>query len=322
MQRDSLLQALQECRARQPLNRQKELANERQAVEKCPEIGTLLEQRKYAILQGLQSAIRGIEVTSLPDETLRRSQRIQALLAQHGFPSDFLDPVYTCVLCKDTGYTGEHRKEFCSCVLRRSQEMISEQFAMADTDESFETFDDSVFSDESMPGLDISQREYAQVLRGRCEQYANQLPDSKPKNLLFYGRSGLGKTFLLRAVAKKAQQQGVAALSVTANTLLNAMRKAYFSHEEDGMRMFYETQLLLIDDLGTEPMWENITVEQLFALIDARFTSGLNTVISTNLSLSELQARYTERITSRLTDVRVCQPLRFLGNDIRKRRET
>jgi DNA replication protein DnaC len=69
-------------------------------------------------------------------------------------------------------------------------------------------------------------------------------------------------------------------------------------------------------------MWENITVEQLFALIDARFTSRLNTVISTNLSLSELQARYTERITSRLTDVRVCQPLRFLGNDIRKRRET
>ncbi len=320
MQRENLLQALQACRARQPINRQKEVENESLAVAKCPEIGVLLEQRKNAIMQGLQNAMRGIVQDNLPEETQKRSERIRALLLENGFPENFLDPVYTCTLCKDTGYTGEYKKEFCSCVLQHSQQLTSQAFAMPQTEETFETYDINVFSSTPLPGLDITQQEYALVLRKRCEDYANLLPHSQPPNLLFYGRSGLGKTFLLRAIAHRAQTQSIPSLCVTANTLLNAMRKAYFSHEEDGMALFYDTQLLLIDDLGTEPMWENITIEQLFALLDARFSSGKNTVISTNLTLTELQARYTERIASRLTDARLCQPLRFLGDDIRKRR--
>ena len=321
MQRENLLQALHACRAQQPINRQREVMHESTAVSKCPEIGVLLEQRKQAIMQGLQNAMSGIVQQKLPEETLQRSERIRTLLIENGFPEDYLDPIYTCSMCRDTGYTGEYKKEFCTCVLQHCQQLTSQTFAMPQTEETFEGYDITVFSNEPLPGLDITQQEYALVLRKRCEDYANQLPRSQPPNLLFYGRSGLGKTYLLRAIAQRAQEKGISTLSVTANTPLNAMRKFYFSHEAEGMALFYDTQLLLIDDLGTEPMWENITVEQLFALLDARFSSGKNTVISTNLTLTELQARYTERIASRLTDVRLCQSLRFLGDDIRKRRE-
>ena len=41
--------------------------------------------------------------------------------------------------------------------------------------------------------------------------------------------------------------------------------------------------LLLIDDLGTEPLMENITVTQLFNLLNERQNRGKHTVISTNL---------------------------------------
>ena len=77
--------------------------------------------------------------------------------------------------------------------------------------------------------------------------------------------------------------------------------------------------LLLIDDLGTEPLMENITVTQLFNLLNERQNAKRHTVISTNLSVLELKARYTERITSRLLDETSCKLVKFIGEDIRTR---
>ncbi len=77
--------------------------------------------------------------------------------------------------------------------------------------------------------------------------------------------------------------------------------------------------LLLIDDLGTEPLWENITLEQLFALIEYRMTHNKSTVFSTNLTLENLRERYTRRILSRLLDQRLSLVLQFQGQDVRLR---
>ena len=319
MNRDILRLSLQECRQQQVINRAKEEERLRAASNACPLIGQLVEGRRSAILSALQKALSGAAPDRLVEDTDQTNAKIKQLLIENGFPPDYLEPIYTCPLCHDTGFVGKHKKEFCDCVRRRCDQLLSGSLEMPDTKESFETFDLNVFSTEPMSGLDISQREYAEVLREKCEAYADTLPDSNVPNLLFYGKSGLGKTFLLRSIAKRAQERGIPALSVTANTLLNAIRKSYFSHEDSGLDIFYQTQLLLIDDLGTEPLWENITVEQLFALLDARFSGGKNTVISTNLNLTELQQRYTERIASRLLDVRLCQTMRFLGEDIRRR---
>lgn len=319
MNRELLLKSLQLCRQEQGINRVKEEERLRTASAVCPRIGQMVSARRNAILEGLQSALAGAAPHDLVQATNRANEQIRLLLKENGFAPDYLEPIYTCPLCHDTGYVGEHKKEFCACVIKRCDKLLSESLEMPETGESFETFDPAVFSDVPLEGLDFSQREYAQVLRDKCEAYAGRLPDAHVPNLLFYGKSGLGKTFLLRSIARRAQEKGVPALTVTANTLLNAIRKSYFSHEDEGLSPFYQTQLLLIDDLGTEPLWENITVEQLFALLDARFSSRKNTVISTNLNLKELQQRYTERIASRLLDTRLCQAVRFLGDDIRRR---
>ena len=86
---------------------------------------------------------------------------------------------------------------------------------------------------------------------------------------------------------------------------------------KESMDALYETELLLIDDLGTEPLIENVTVEELFNLINERQNAGLCTVLSSNLTLNEIKARYTERIFSRLYDSNQCLKLQFLGRDIR-----
>ena len=64
---------------------------------------------------------------------------------------------------------------------------------------------------------------------------------------------------------------------------------------------------------------QNITITQLFNLLNERQVSGLHTVISTNLYTSELKARYTERITSRLSDPTNWQKVSLTGEDIRSK---
>ena len=189
--------------------------------------------------------------------------------------------------------------------------------SLQDDSQTFEKYDEKVFPTTPVAPGQASQRAYTRVLREQCEIYADSLPEGGVRNLLLYGGSGLGKTFLLRAIAYRAAERGVACQALTANQLLNLIRRQYFAREEMEDAGLETVPLLLIDDLGTEPLWENITIEQLFSLIDQRLRSGLHTVISTNLSLTELKGRYTERITSRLLDKRQCKALAFLGKDIR-----
>ncbi len=315
MSNEQLAQALRERRALQQQNQQEEARRRQEVADKVPAIAQLMRERQAAIMRGLRQAMEGIHPGPIEEQTLQRSQAITRLLGEHGFPGDYLSPIYGCESCKDSGYTGEELKTLCSCVTQRYHQLLSGP-AVGDQRQSFETYDDSVFPATPMEGEEVSQRAYTRLLRDQCERYADSLPQSEVQNLLLYGGSGLGKTFLLKSIAVRAAGRGVSVLSLTANDLLNQIRRHYFSREEEPAPWQY-AQLVLIDDLGTEPMWENITIEQLFALIDLRLTSGQHTVISTNLSLGELQRRYTERITSRLLDTKLCRRLRFMGQDVR-----
>ena len=81
---------------------------------------------------------------------------------------------------------------------------------------------------------------------------------------------------------------------------------------------YTETDLLIIDDLGTE-MLSNFAQSALYNLINTRLAAGRPTVVSTNLGEDELQARYGDRIASRLLGE--FRPLLFLGVDIRAQKQ-
>ena len=315
-----LQKVLAERRQIQARNEQEEQRREREATEKNPEIGRLIDERRRAIFAGLRQALNGIVPQGIEQDTLQRNARIEQLLAQSGYAADYLSPIYDCELCQDSGYTGDGQKALCACAMKRYQELLTDA-AFRDETQTFENYDEQLIPAMPLPGKGVSQRAYTRLLREQCEAYADSLPDGRVRSLLLYGGSGLGKTFLLRAIGVRATGRGVHALALTANMLLNRIRAQYFARsgeQVDDTHM--RVPLLLIDDLGTEPLWEGITVEQLFALIDHRQRMGLNTVISTNLSLTELKTRYTERLTSRLLDERQCLTLAFFGEDLRLRR--
>ncbi|MDO5022617.1 MAG: ATP-binding protein [Eubacteriales bacterium] len=320
MDREVLKQALNECKAEQLKNRQLEIQKQQEAFDKIPEIIELVEKRHSLIFDSLKTAFATTPAENIHEQMQEINKLIKDALNKAGLPENQFEAVYTCAMCRDTGFVGEHKKEFCSCVYERYRLITASRFKDLNSAETFESYDESVFSDKNLPNSRVSQRAYMQLIKEICENYANSLPTPSPLNMLFYGKSGLGKTYLLNSIAMRAKQNNIACISLTANSLLNEIRSAYFGRDDSPLKSLYDVQLLLIDDLGTEPLWENITVEQLFALINHRFSNGKNTVISTNLSLTELQQRYTERITSRLLDPRVCKTIQFLGDDIRKRK--
>lgn len=309
-----VLEALAEQRMR---NEREEERRRREALAACPEIGKIMDRRREAVMRGVYSAFAAPSDPALPAQVERWNAEIKRLLSQNGFAEDYLEPVFACALCEDTGYTGSGKKTLCSCARAMYAAMLETDRGFED-EQTFAAYDDSVFPDTPLPGTDVTQRQYTRMLRDKCRAFAEALPAPPQRTLLMFGGSGLGKTFLLRAIHAQAREEGVPALCITANQLIRTARQAIFARAQEELDVLYETQLLLIDDLGTEPMIENITVEQLFNLINERQSARLCTVISTNLSLNELKARYTERVFSRLYDQRNCLKLPFLGQDIRQ----
>ena len=80
----------------------------------------------------------------------------------------------------------------------------------------------------------------------------------------------------------------------------------------------YNTDLLIIDDLGTERTNQFVT-SSLFSIINERHNRRRSTIITTNHSLEELRGIYSDRCFSRLSsDYTVCK---FSGPDIRLRKK-
>lgn len=299
--------------------RQNEREEERRRAEviaKCPEIGQVMDTRREAVMKSVYSAFALPAEEDLPQKVEAWNARIRQLLVDNGYPENYLEPVFQCAFCEDTGYVGTGKKQLCTCA-KALYAALLEQDSSFKEEETFETFDPRRFPETALDAGSETQRGRMLKFRDYCERYADSLPHPEKKNLLLYGGSGLGKTFLLRCIHARARQRDIPALCLTANQLIRIARKAIFDRAQEDLDALYETDLLLIDDLGTEPLIPNVTVEELFNLINERQNAGLCTVLSTNLSLTDLQARYTERILSRLLDKRACQVLRFLGKDIR-----
>lgn len=144
--------------------------------------------------------------------------------------------------------------------------------------------------------------------------------DTKGGNLLFYGETGVGKTFLTHCIAKELLESAHSVIYFTAFDLFELFSAATFrrSHEEDEVMQrhssIFDCDLLIIDDLGTE-MTNSFVSSQLFLCINERLMNGKSTIISTNLSLEALRDLYSERVFSRISSS--FQMRKLIGKDIR-----
>lgn len=302
-------------------NEREELRRREQIAAEQPEIDALVREREELIFGTLRNILKGpADAGDMTAKMEKLSAAIRANLEQKGFPADYLAPIYSCPICKDTGRVGDLIKEPCTCLKKAYQQKLREKIGLGSMrQETFETFDPLVFPDEKEPGQPFSQRDLMTIFRDDCKAWADAYPKQQARDILLSGKSGLGKTFLLHAMADRLIERDVNVLIISAYRMLEILRKSYFDNNDEGSSDLLDTDVLMIDDLGSEPLMQNVTVEQLFNLLNERQTRGLSTVISTNLNLIEFRERYTERIASRLTDARYCMVLTLNGKDVRKK---
>ena len=97
----------------------------------------------------------------------------------------------------------------------------------------------------------------------------------------------------------------------------NRFHRDDFNTADEQISYIINSDLLIIDDLGTE-LSNSFTVSQLYYFIEERHNNKRSTIISTNLSFSDLRERYSERIFSRFTGYYDFKQI--VGTDIRIQR--
>lgn len=247
-----------------------------------------------------------LDYKTVREENRKRTAMKKQLLVDAGYPENYLEPIYTCPLCQDTGAVGQER---CKCFRDKLINRLYLQSNLTNIleKENFSTFKLDYYSKDMLSGYDYSPYDNMVNILNSAKNYVDNFSksDSHRGNILIYGEVGLGKTFLTNCIAKEILDKGHQVFYLSANELFQNILSPYLmSQEKDLAELYkyvYNCELLIIDDLGTE-LINAFTITNLFEIINQRSIHGRSTLISTNLGFKELKTKYSERIMSRIIE--------------------
>lgn len=235
------------------------------------------------------------------------------LLAAAGYPADYSSVRYECEKCGDSGFVDG---KMCTCMRRALTLAGYESSGIASLlqTQTFDTFSLDYYR-HAPAAYEAMRRNYEIVRR-----FADEFSTEKMRNLLLLGSTGLGKTHLSSAAARAIIDRGFDVQYVTAVGMLADFEYQRFGNsisgtEGENVARYYDCDLLIIDDLGTEVI-NQFTLSCVYNVINIRLTKKKSTIISTNLTQKELREKYWDRVTSRLLGEYL--PLVFTGTDVRR----
>lgn len=210
------------------------------------------------------------------------------------------------------GHPDFGKLEVCVCRRANLTDTIRERlFALSHLDELKDLTFES-FKPRGREGLGEMQFVSLEMAYNQTHHYAQNLNGW----ILLQGGYGSGKTHLAAAIANFAVSMGVPTLFLTVPDLLDALRFAYGAEDtsfEERFDQIRNAKLLVLDDFGTQNAtgWAQ---EKLFQIVNYRYINKLSTVITTNLSLDEIEPR----IRSRLADPELVSTVRVSAPDYRR----
>lgn len=281
--------------------------------EKFPELADIDEALSRTGPAVFAAAMKGKNdlderIAKIRSENKALREKRAKFLVEHGYPADYTDVKYECEKCGDSGFVDGR---MCSCMREKLIMAGYESSGVANLikEQSFDTF--------SLDYYKKNRETYERMSHvfGVMKEYAEGFSGDKCENILMMGGTGLGKTHLSSAVAKRLVERGFDVQYVSAIKMISDFESERFKGADASMTArYYDCDLLIIDDLGCE-ISNQFTVSCVYNVINMRINLKKSTIISTNLSQSELRAKYWDRITSRLFGE--YRPLLFVGTDVR-----
>ena len=298
--------------------------NERldEVEDAIPEIAKINSEIATLASDAMRSSLAGnkVDVDSIKKEIQSLGEKKKALLLSGGFDADYLEEIYTCKKCQDTGFVNG---KSCEC---RDKEIIKLLYSRSELSkvldaENFSTFNYDFYSESLVDeNLGVDARTNIKNVVEHCQYFINHF-DTEFDNLLFYGLAGTGKTFLINCVAKELMDSFHSVIYLSASQFFDLMADQVFRNGSNSVYQNVDmddlktSDLLIIDDLGAE-YTNNFTETYLFEVLNERLIHQKSTIISTNLNLEEFQERYGDRIFSRTAGY--YSMFKIFGDDIRK----
>ncbi|MBR6328696.1 MAG: ATP-binding protein [Lachnospiraceae bacterium] len=281
-------------------------------IRQLPEYKTLEDEiadvslEKARLLMGAGGSSSDV-MNELKDRLSDLKRKKLEVLTNAGYPADHLDPIYDCPACRDTGFVDNRP---CSCLRNRINEALYEQSNIKDIleKENFTHLTYKYYNDEEKAFMERVVRE--------SKNFIASFDDSS-KGILFFGSTGSGKTFLSNCISKELLDSGRSVIYFTAPGLFDHLARYTFGREDQPSCLpedIYSCDLLVIDDLGSETT-NSFVSSQLFIILNERHLRGRSTLISTNLTLTQIREIYSERCSSRI--IADFNLYRFDGRDMR-----
>ena len=284
--------------------------------EKYPEILELDNAIQKHCLTLSLSVLKGLnqnQLNAIKDEiTDLRAQKYEMLVSK-GYNPDYLNIHYNCAKCKDTGFINTKK---CSCFKSKLVQLYYKDSELQEAVKSnnFNTFNINLYPNHKLGEERYTPRKNIEdILEFITGEYIPNF-DNNDTNLLFYGNSGTGKTFLSWCIAKELLDRGFLVVYKTSDELLRSLRDIKFNNDTEVENLLINCDLLIIDDLGSEQLTD-FSSSELFTLLNKKLLKKKKMLISTNLTLPLISKRYSERIYSRLVgEFKLCK---FFVEDIR-----
>lgn len=299
------------------LNRKKDILYNR-----FPEAAEIEKQLSATAIKAARAVISGAnskdELLKLRQTTKNLRERLTHILKSVNLPENYLELNYRCKKCSDEGYIDGI---MCDCMKKMmKKEVYNELNKMSPLElSSFENFSLDFYSDTPQPNSELTPKKRMAKILEFCKKYASQFKKNSP-SLLMTGSTGLGKTHLSLAIAKEVIEKGFGVIYGSAQNIISKMEKekfrGYQNSSDETERHYIDCDLLIIDDLGTEYL-TSFSVATIYNIINSRIMMNKPTIISTNLSMKDLEKIYSQRMVSRIIGNNI--RLEFLGSDIRQR---
>ncbi|MBO5564618.1 MAG: ATP-binding protein [Lachnospiraceae bacterium] len=267
------------------------LARRRQELYlKLPEYKALEEELSSCALSSLKGG-RSSSFRALQEKITEKKKK---LLLDNGYPADFLEESFDCPFCRDTGYVDGEK---CRCFKNREIALLYDQSHLKKLTH-VSNFD--LLSEDYYQGQDLERFRKAVA---SCHTLVERIEEGED-NIYLYGPAGTGKSFLSICCADALLKKGYSVLYFSAVDLFEKL--SYFGNDlsrretvRDLLVDLSVADLLILDDLGTE-LTNAFTSMRLFTVLNDRILASRSTIISTNLDLSEMRERYSDRIFSRI----------------------